>query len=68
MQACAGTANAPQQARGNKRETKWLELKSQLIEHELCCLQPEKIFITQHKINMLEAEIAATKKAIARVG
>ncbi len=60
MQACSGPGC-------NKREATWLELQCHVNEHELSCLQPGQVYMLQHKVSMLQLEIAATEKAMGRL-
>ena len=43
------------------REEKWVAYQSFLNTHKLSCVEPGQLFMLQHKINMLLAEIAATE-------
>lgn len=46
-------------------EEKWLADKCAANDHAVSCSQPAKLFLLQHKINMLQTEIAATQQAMA---
>ncbi len=60
LRACSG----PDCSKG---QTKWLDLHGKVNEHQQACLQPATVFMMQHKISMLQLEIAATEKAMRRL-
>lgn len=51
----------------SKGATKWLDLNLKVNELQQAGLQPGNIFMMQHKISMVQLEIAATAKAIGRL-
>lgn len=50
------------------REEKWIAFNSFMNAQQLSSLDPGKVFMLQHRIDMQLAEIAATEKAIAGIG
>ena len=51
----------------SRQATKWLELTSAVNAHAINCCKPEELFMLQHRIRLLTAEIAATEKALAKL-